>query len=206
MGYLEYAAWRSDMNGSMSKLWCSHKNLHAALENLERLVHGHDESLPKIRTVCPWHNKSPDIESQKIKTSEYLVAMAVGCAPALGKLSPRDMLDYFKDCDEPIIMCHGNVDITWSWSGGGKSSSGYVGRGPKESRGPNHPTRSPNHTQCLHNGNNKKSKGKEVMAVVAPIEGGDMQLVDHDNVFGAPYEKTKLVDYMHPAPLKCVVA
>ena len=43
------------------------------------------------------------------------------------------------------------------------------------------------------------------MVAVAPIEGGDTQLVDHDNVFGAPYEETKFVDYKHLAPPKCVV-
>ena len=73
---------------------------------------------------------------------------------------------------------------------GGKSSPRSAGRGPKESRGPNHPTRSPNCTPRSHKGNNKKSKGKEVMAVVAPIEGSDTQMVDHDNVFGAPYKET----------------
>lgn len=112
----------------------------------------------------------------------------------------------FKDCDEPIIMRHDNVGITRSRGGGGKSSPGYAGRGPKENRGPNHPTRSPNRTPCSHKGNNKKSKSKEVMAIVAPIEGGDTQLVDHDNVFGAPYEETNFVDYRHPAPPQCVVA
>ena len=76
--------------------------------------------------------------------------------------------------------------------------------GAKGKEGLNHPTRSLNCTPCSHKGNNKKSKGKEVMVVVAPIEGGDTQLVDHDNVFGAPYKETKLVDYMHLAPPKCV--
>ena len=117
--------------------------------------------------------------------------MVFGCAPALGKLSPRDLLDCFKDYNKPIIMRHGNVDITWSRGGGRKSSPGYARRGRKESKGPNHPTRSPNCTSYSHKGNNKKLKGKEVMATIVPIEGGDMQLVDHDNVFSASYTTRK---------------
>ena len=124
VGYSEYAAWRSKMNGSISKLWRSHKTLHATLENLERLVHGHDENPPKIRTVCPRRIRSSDIEYQKTKRSEYVVAMVVGCAPALGKLSLRDLFDCFKDCDKPITMRHGNVDITGSRVVGGSPHQG----------------------------------------------------------------------------------
>ena len=85
---------------------------------------GHDKSLPKFCTVCSRQSRSPDIESQNINTSKYLAAMVVGCAPALGKLSPRDLLNCFKDYDEPKIMRQGNVDIIGSRGGVGSPHHG----------------------------------------------------------------------------------